>query len=239
MLRGHAAASQVIRQLHPDHQVGLVHNFHIYDPASAQPQDVAAAIFYDFGNNQAILDALRTGRITFPYAMDPREVPGLRDSCDFFGLNYYSRSRVRFLSRTPAWIFGHFFTPEDVEQSDVGSDGKTYGEIYPHGIYRALRRVQRRLGVPVYVTENGLPDHDDDQRPRFLLSHLGELHSAICDGVDVRGYFAWSLIDNFEWSHGWGLRFGMYALNEQNGERTLRPSGALYSIITRANALPG
>jgi beta-glucosidase len=84
-----------------------------------------------------------------------------------------------------------------------------------------------------------LPDHDDDQRPRFLLDHLAEVHRAIKEGVDVRGVFIWSLLDNFEWSEGWDLRFGLYAFDERTGERRLRPSGALYAIIARANALPG
>src|SRR5262245_37075291 len=171
MLRGHAAAAAAIHRLGPAHEVGIVHNFHLFDPATAAPQDLAVAALYDYLNNQVILHALRTGRIPPPFGNELREVPHLRESSDFFGLNYYSRSRIAFLSRTPNWIFGHMFTPIDVEQSDFGSEDKTYGEVYPHGIYRALRRIHRRLGRPIYITETGLPDHDDDQRPRYILSH--------------------------------------------------------------------
>jgi beta-glucosidase len=238
MLRGHAAAAAAIHRLGAGHEVGIVHNFHLFDPATPAPQDLAAAALYDYLNNQVILHALRTGRIPPPFGNELREVPHLRESSDFFGLNYYSRSRIAFLSRTPNWIFGHMFTPKDVEQSDFGSEDKTYGEVYPHGIYRALRRVHRRLGRPIYITETGLPDHDDDQRPRYLLSHLAETHHAIQDGVDVRGIYVWSLLDNFEWAEGWGLRFGLYAFDQRTGARRLRPSGALYGIIARANAIP-
>jgi beta-glucosidase len=238
MLRGHAAAAAVIHSLGTAHQVGLVHNFHLFDPATPAPQDVVAAVLYDYLNNQIFLNALRTGHIPPPFDSGLREVPHLRESCDFFGLNYYSRSRVALISRTPAWVFGHRFTPADVEQSDVGSDDKTYGEIYPHGLYRALRRIDRRLSLPIYITETGLPDHDDDQRPRYILNHLAEVHRAIQHGVDVRGVFLWSLLDNFEWAEGWGLRFGLYAFDQRTGERRLRPSGALYAIIARANAIP-
>ena len=239
MLHGHALGAAAIHALGPRHQVGLVHNFHLFDPATPAPQDLAVASVFDYLNNQIILHALRTGRILPPFGNELREVPYLRESSDFFGLNYYTRSRVSFISRTPRWVFGRTFTPTDVEQSDVGGDEKTYGELYPHGIYRALRRIHHRLGLPIYVTETGLPDHDDDQRPRFLLNHLAEIHHAIRDGVDVRGVFVWSLLDNFEWAHGWGLRFGLYAFDERTGERRLRPSAALYAAFARANAIPG
>lgn len=162
---------------------------------------------------------------------------GLPGSSDFFGLNYYGRTWVRFDHRAPAWTFSRGFIPPHVEQSDQNSRGEAYGEVYPNGIYHALKRASR-LKLPIYITETGLPDHDDDQRPRFILSHLGEVHRAITDGVDVRGVFIWSLLDNFEWSEGWDLRFGLYAFNERTGERRLRPSGALYAAIARANAIP-
>jgi beta-glucosidase len=238
MLWGHAAAARAIHRLGSGHQVGLVHNFHLFDPATPAPQDLAMAALYDYLNNQVILHALRTGRIPPPFGNELREVPFLRESYDFFGLNYYSRSRIAFLSRTPRWVFGHMFTPDDVERSDFGAEDKTYGEVYPHGIYRALRRAHHRLGCPIYITETGLPDHDDDQRPRYILNHLAEVHRAIEDGADVRGVFIWSLLDNFEWAEGWGLRFGLYAFDERTGERRLRRSGALYGIIARANAIP-
>ncbi len=106
------------------------------------------------------------------------------------------------------------------------------------GLYRALRRVAR-LGLPIYITETGLPDADDNQRPQFILDHLAAVHQVIAEGIDVRGVFLWTLVDNFEWSEGWGLRFGLYALDERSGERRLRPSGALYAAIARANAIPG
>lgn len=238
MLRGHALAAHTIHRISERHQVGIVHNFHLFTPATAAPQDIGAAMLYDYLNNAALLLALRTGRIPPPFERRVREVPHLRQSCDFFGLNYYTRSHVALVSRTPQWVFGHRFTPADVDQSDIGGEGKAYGEIYPRGLYRALHHVAR-LGLPIYITETGLPDADDRQRPRYILDHLGQVHHAIQDGVDVRGVFLWSLLDNFEWADGWGLRFGLYAFNERTGERRLRPSGALYAIIARANALPG
>jgi len=145
---------------------------------------------------------------------------------------------VAFDARQPGLMFGRRFTPPDVLQSEAGFEGKTYGEIYPAGLYRALRRAAS-LRLPIYITETGLPDADDDQRPGFILGHLAAAHRAIRDGVDLRGIFLWTLVDNFEWTEGWGLRFGLYALDERTGARRRRPSAALYAAIARANAIPG
>jgi beta-glucosidase len=94
-----------------------------------------------------------------------------------------------------------------------------------------------RLGKPIYITENGLPDADDDQRPRFLLTHLAQVQRAIAEGADIRGYYHWALTDNFEWAEGWALRFGLVALDERTQVRSPRPSAELYSQISRANAI--
>ncbi|RLT33891.1 MAG: glycoside hydrolase family 1 protein, partial [Chloroflexi bacterium] len=86
--------------------------------------------------------------------------------------------------------------------------------------------------------ENGLPDRNDDQRPRWLVAHLAALQRAIASGCDVRGYFHWTLVDNFEWAEGWGLRFGLFALNPATQERAPRPSAGVYAAIAKANAIP-
>lgn len=238
LLLGHAAAATAIRRVSPRHKVGLVHHVRPLDPASLSPLDHAIARLYDYLFNTVVILALRTGRIPPPLASGLRFTPGLANSSDFFGLNYYTREHVAFDRRAASALFGRHFTPPSALQSDAGKAGATYGEIYPHGLYRALRRVGR-LGVPIYITETGLPDADDDVRPQFLLDHLAAVHHAVEAGVDVRGFFVWSLVDNFEWAEGWGLRFGLYALDEHTQQRTLRPSGALYAAIARANAIPG
>ena len=104
-------------------------------------------------------------------------------------------------------------------------------------VYIRSARKSARLAKPIYVTENGLPDRDDDQRPHWLLGHLQALHRAIEDGCDVRGYFHWTLVDNFEWTEGWGLRFGLIELDPATQVRRPRPSAALYSHIARENAI--
>lgn len=95
------------------------------------------------------------------------------------------------------------------------------------------------FGLPVYVTENGIADADDDQRPAYLTDHLRQLQLAIReDAADVRGYFHWSLMDNFEWVYGYQPKFGLYSFDPGTLERTPRPSAELYARIANENALP-
>ncbi|MBC8162197.1 MAG: family 1 glycosylhydrolase [Roseiflexaceae bacterium] len=236
LLRGHAAAVEAVHAAGPQHRAGIVHNLHLVDPSTPRLPDLLIARFSDLLTNGCVLSALHTGRILPPFGSGRTIIPGLATS-DFIGLNYYSRSWVAFDIRRPREFFSRSYTPEHAEQSDINSHGRSYGEIYPEGLYRSIKRLSS-LKLPIYITETGLPDHDDDQRPRFILNHLASVHRAIQEGADVRGVFLWSLVDNFEWSEGWDLRFGLYALDQRTGERRLRPSGALYGVIARANALP-
>lgn len=234
-LLAHAAAYRVVHALDGQARVGLVHSWQTFDPLD--PGDRAAvwlARLLDRWCNGLVVDAVTEGRLGFPMGVGLGQVGELVDSQDFFGLNYYNRRRVSLRPhdshRLP--ILGN--TP-GAEMSDCGRDG-SYGEVYPAGIYRVLKKLAG-IGKPIYITETGLPDADDDQRPRFLLTHLAQLQRAIAEGVDVRGLFHWTFTDNFEWSEGWGLRFGLVALDQETQERTPRPSARLYSEIIRANAI--
>ena len=136
---------------------------------------------------------------------------------DWIGLNYYSRTWVGW--PWPAAPLG------SGERTDFG------WEIYPPGLYAVLRRVGR-FGKPIVITENGIADADDRRRAAYIVAHLRELQRAIADGVDVRGYMHWTLLDNFEWAEGFTQRFGL-----ATRERQLRPSAQVYAAIARANAL--
>jgi len=147
-------------------------------------------------------------------------------------VNYYSRDMVR-LSRAHA---GELFIARDVlpgaPVSDLG------WEIYPAGLGALVREWAARSGLPVYVTENGIADAADAKRASFLVDHLAQVASAIADGVDVRGYFHWSLLDNFEWAEGYAPRFGLVEVDYATQARRVRPSGELYARIARERALP-
>ena len=142
---------------------------------------------------------------------------------DYIGLDYYKRSRI-------FWRPPFIRNPKDNPINDMN------WEIYPKGIYNALKRLNR-YGVPILITENGVADAEDKYRADFIKEHLRYLHKAISEGVDVRGYFHWSLLDNFEWAWGWEPKFGLYTVDRETFKRTPRPSAKIYKEICKNNAI--
>jgi beta-glucosidase len=136
---------------------------------------------------------------------------------DWIGVNYYSRNIVGWPWPASVAMTG--------ERTDFG------WEIYPQGLYHVLRRVGGH-GKPVVITENGIADASDNQRPGYLVAHLRQVLRALSDGVDVRGYMHWSLLDNFEWAEGYNQKFGL-----ATRDRQLRPSAQLYGQIAQTNEL--
>lgn len=235
LLQAHAAAYRIIHTLDGSALVGLVKNMQIFeplDPSDLLSRRLAGILGQLF--NEITWTAVKDGRLQFPLRMGLQTYSPLVDSLDFVGLNYYTRVRVS--RRAPDGNRGRVLQPTPAaETSDSGRNGP-YGEIYPAGMYRVLKQVAA-LGKPIYITENGLPDADDDQRPRFLLRHLAQVQRALREGIDVRGYYHWAFTDNFEWAEGWGLRFGLVALDEASQTRTPRPSARLFADIISANAI--
>jgi beta-glucosidase len=114
-------------------------------------------------------------------------------------------------------------------------------ERHPAGMEGALANMQRQYGLPIYVTEHGSASTDEVFRERDLLENLTALHRAIERGVEVRGFFYWSLLDNFEWQFGYAKKFGLIGVDfaDPGLPRTMKPLGRIYGDICRANALPG
>jgi beta-glucosidase len=235
LLQAHAAAYRAIHELDENAQVGLAKATQIFDPL--EPTDWASgrlARLLDYLFNGIVLRAVEDGRLRSPLGLGIRRHGPLVDSLDWLGVNYYSRRRVS-LRRGGGDRMSVLHRTPGAEVSDSGRGGP-YSEIYPQGLCRVLKRVAG-LGKPIYVTENGLPDADDDQRPRFVLTHLSQMHRAMAEGVDVRGYYHWTFVDNFEWAEGWALDFGLVALDVETQARAPRPSARLYSEIIEANAV--
>jgi len=139
-----------------------------------------------------------------------RQVDALRGSSDFIGLNYYTRWMVSLLGKEPR-------RPRpDAPLSDLG------WEVYPEGLERALTECAA-FGLPLIVTENGIADAADRIRPGFIRESLAALDRARARGVDVRGYFHWSLLDNFEWNDGYHGRFGLFAVDFEKADRPRSP----------------
>jgi beta-glucosidase len=241
LLKAHAAAYRVIHAAQPNARVGLAHHIRIFDPVRHNnPLDRFAAYGQDTSLNGFVLDALRSGHVAGPLRPLAGDLGVVRGTYDYVGINYYTREMVAFDLRRPTEAFGRRFTRPGAEVMDAtvsGGPGETFGEIYPDGLRRTMLRAAA-LRAPIYVTENGFADAADDRRPRALVASLAALHQAVAQGAPVRGYYHWSLVDNFEWAEGWTARFGLIALDELTQERTPRASAEVYARVCQTNAVP-
>ncbi len=230
ILRGHGAAYHAIHRIQPAARVGGVHNLSYVQPLHPNsPLDRWVVGQRDRLVNQSGLEATLHGRLL--RVIGSRQALELADTSDFIGLNYYNRVMLTFDPSSPGTLFSRQVVPPGAEMGDLN-----YGEVYPEGLYHLLKRVGR-YGKPIYITENGLPDANDDRRPAFLVSHLRQVWKAINENVPVLGYYHWTLLDNFEWAEGWNLRFGLIEVNPDTQERTLRRSGELYAEICKTNTI--
>ena len=143
---------------------------------------------------------------------------------DFIGVQTYTR---------------HRFGPEGMLDPEPGVPLTTMGyEFWPEALGATIRRAAEATGAPVLVTENGVATDDDTQRVEFVRRALGSVLDCLADGVDVRGYTYWSLLDNFEWAFGYRPRFGLVAVDRVTQVRTPKPSAAWLGRVARANRLP-
>ncbi|TMC21564.1 MAG: glycoside hydrolase family 1 protein, partial [Chloroflexi bacterium] len=239
LVQAHVQAFYAIRRLQPEGQIGYCLHYRLFDPANRlSPLDSSAAGLQDTYFNWAVLKAMETGKFTFPLNMLLAPVVRAEAARDYHGVNYYTREMVRFDPALPAELFGRRFVRPGATRNDPGLDNN-FGEIYPKGIYRILKMVYRRTrgNKPLYITENGFSDAADNRRPRAILEHLAMVHRAIREGIPVRGYLHWSLVDNFEWNNGWDVRFGLIEVDQQTQRRIPRPSASMYGEICRANAI--
>jgi beta-glucosidase len=238
LLGAHVAAYRALKDAGGDSlQVGLAHHLRVVQPERPDARiDRAATQAFRYVFNDAFADAVCDGRM-YGVLDDAVRVAGgaavaeARGTQDFFGINYYSRDLVRFSVRHASELFLAREVPRGADVSDLG------WEIYPEGLGQLVRQWGERTGLPVYVTENGVADASDAKRGPFLQRHLAELARAIEDGVDVRGYFHWSLLDNFEWAYGYAPRFGLVEVDYETQERRPRKSAHLYSEIARNRRL--
>ena len=234
LARCHLLVYHMIHDLQPEAEVGWAQHYVVFEPvATVFDRWVASLLNETF--NETFLQLVETGRLRFPLSLLDGDISQVEGACDFVGLNVYNRLHVEFDPVNLGQLFSRIFVPEDVPQGDPGVE-RPYGEAYPRAIRVAVERAAR-LKKPIYILENGVPDAQDRIRPWLLVNVLDEIHKLIGEGHDIRGYFHWTLTDNFEWTEGWRLRFGLVELDPVTQARTVRPSGRLYANIARSNAL--
>jgi beta-glucosidase len=229
-------------------QIGLVVNLEPKYPASDRPEDLSAVARADAYMNRQYLDPALLGKVPeglaeiFGEAWDgptDAELAAMKVPLDYLGINYYTRAVVHDDPRSLPVMEGRALQ-RNATHTETG------WEVFPDGLYDVLTWVRRRYGnIPLYVTENGAAFYDppvapepllhDPLRVAYLDAHLGAVRRAIADGVDVRGYFAWSLLDNLEWAHGFRKRFGIVHVDFATQKRTPKASARFYSEVIRTN----
>lgn len=245
LMRAHARAVQAYRATGRN-QIGLVVNIEPKYPASSTEPDRAATVRAEAYMNRPYLDPVFLG--TYPQELQDGfgeawpDIPGaeleeLRIPFDFLGINYYTRGIMR---NDPSVL---------VEQaSRVRNPRATYTdvgwEVFEQGLTDTLVWVRDRYGnIPLYITENGAAFYDppvahegrieDPLRVDYLRRHIAAVRRAMEQGVDVRGYFVWSLLDNFEWAHGYAKRFGLIHVDYETQQRTPKDSARFYADVIR------
>jgi beta-glucosidase len=245
LLLSHGLALLAMRARHCTAPLGIVLNQAPIHPATDSPEDIARARLDDGLTIRWYMDALRHGRypedvLAFLGGDAPQIAPGdmeaIRQPLDFLGINYYTRN----LSGTGA----------PLDRVESGREVTDMGwEVFPGGLSELLVRLQTDYRLPpLYITENGAAYQDrlvdgrvaDADRIRYLRSHLAALADALASGVDVRGYFVWSLLDNFEWADGYSKRFGLVYVDYATQRRTPKDSARWYqAFCSRARTARG
>jgi beta-glucosidase len=249
-LRAHGMAVQRFRSTRAgEHgKIGIVVNLEPKYPASRSSADLQATKRADAYMNRQFLDPVFQGR----YPEEMSEIFGeawpewseedmqlIAEPIDFLGINYYTRKVERFhpdilpLKTKHVPQLNHTYT-------------ETHWEVFPEALTQVLLWVTERYGkLPIYITENGAAFYDppspingrieDPLRIEYYRQHLRAAHDAMRQGVDLRGYYAWSLLDNYEWSLGFSKRFGLVHVDYETQRRTIKASGRYYSEIIRSN----
>lgn len=242
LLLAHGLATQAMRAAEPSLQAGIVLNLWGADPASDDPADIAAADAAWARSETLFTDPLFKGH--YPAAVYEQlgdQMPEVRDGdlaliaqkLDYLGINFYSRNLIS--------AQGHEDPVPGSEYTEMG------WEVHPPALRRVLHRIHKDYRLPpIYITENGAAFQDevsadgcvhDPRRQDYLKNHFIQTRLAMQDGVDVRGYFVWSLLDNFEWGHGFTKRFGLIRVDYETQKRTIKDSGEWYADVIRKNGI--
>jgi beta-glucosidase len=232
----------------PGSEVGIVLNLMPVTPATPSSADRDAARRLDGTFNRWFLDPLflghypedvirdrfRRGHLEQPDLpwVEPGDLEAISGPLDFLGINYYSRAVVR--ADEAGEPVGVAMVPEE-ERTTMG------WEVFPQGLHDLLLRVHRDYRpASILITENGAAFPDvvdgtgkvaDPRRIAFLRDHLAAAHRALGDGVPMRGFFAWTLLDNFEWAHGYTQRFGLYRVDPVTGQRIPKESALWFRDV--------
>ncbi len=228
----HGKAYDLIHRYVPDAQVSVAHNMSVFAPWKKwNPLDRVLKKTANYFYNHSIINAFRTGTfvVKFPFSREVEiEVP-IKDKLDFFGVNYYTRIHLRF---NPFKKMG-----VELRYADIDGHGLTNlgWEIHPRGLAKVLRYASR-LNLPMIITENGIATYDTEEKVKYMKRHVDVIERCLKDGLDVRGYFYWTLIDNYEWLQGLDARFGLYRVDFKTLKRSPTSAASYFSYLIQSRS---
>lgn len=248
LLLAHGLAVQAYREGGYKGNIGITVNVATVYPASNSEEDIKAAERQDAYGNRWFLDPifkkeypkviweiLEKNHWNFNYPTSDWNVISI--PIDFLGINYYTRTIVAYDEQDPYLKIKRIPGPKEHTEMNW--------EVYPDGLYDILIKIYKEYQIPIYITENGAAYNDtvedgrvrDEKRIEYLREHIKRVYFAIRDGVDLKGYFVWSLMDNFEWGHGFSKRFGIIYVDYETQKRILKDSAYFYKKVIEENSV--
>ncbi len=216
LVRAHRRAYKAIKKLSKK-PVGIANNLQSYEPYHR----------HSVTEQIAVMAADIWGNHLFYF---------LSSHChDFLGINYYFHHRIKHFSLSD--LFKKGAAAELINPTEQAREVSDLGwEINPQGLFDVLADMSDH--VPIYITECGIASTNDDRRTRFLINYTSEVYRAVASGIRVKGFFYWSLLDNFEWHRGFEPRFGLIEMDYKTQKRTVRKSALVYREIIKHNGIP-
>ena len=231
LIQAHARAYDAVKAISKK-PIGIIYANSSFTPLT--DRDAKAVELAEYDSRWIFFDAIIKGELMGNVRDD------LKGRLDWIGVNYYSRTVVKLIGeKSYVGIPGYGYS---CERNSVSPDGRpcsdTGWEFYPEGLYDVIMKYWNRYHLPIYVTENGIADSADYQRPYYLVSHIYQVYRAIQDGANVKGYLHWSLTDNYEWASGFSMRFGLLHVDYTTKKQYWRPSAYVYREIAKSKSIP-
>ncbi len=244
----HGVVNYWLTMSEPTALIGMGYLSGIWPPQKKNPL-LALQVFKNLGraHNAAskvihqISSSAQVGFVNILNYFDPFKKKSYLDKLSVIVADYFSNKKFFNLTKNNDFLavdyYFHHRLGFPAKKSHARKNITDMGwEIYPEGIYHVLKDL-KKYNLPIYITENGLADADDKKREKFIRDHLCWVYKAISEGADVRGYFYWSLLDNFEWDKGFWPRFGLVEMDYKTMGRKIRPSAREYAKICKNNSL--
>jgi len=238
LIEAHARAYDSIKTF-SNKPVGLIYSVVWFEPLSPEDKSAAESIAEDY--MYRFLDPITTGKFLGTIMRED-----LKNRLDWLGINYYSRMVVKKSSEKLRKkgiqyniLPGYGMACAPNSKSLAGRPTSDFGwELYPEGLEKILLTLNERYKVPMMITENGIADSEDALRAKCIVGHLYRVHTAMRRGVKILGYLHWALTDNYEWSSGFKMRFGLYHVDYEKKKRYIRPSALVFKTIAEEKTIP-